>query len=103
YFLYENNKAYLLLRDSVMGYVNFVNIPVKESSFTIENYMNQSLLYSTFLIMEQNTIIGYVTSATIMESLIKKYEEQKQYIQTILQTSENSYTAIDQNSNVVYW
>lgn len=103
YFLYESNKAYLLIWDSVMSSVNFVNIPVKEPSLTIESYMNQSLLHNVFLIEEQNRIIGYVTSATIMESLLKKYEEQKQFIQTILQTSENSYTAIDKDSNVVYW
>src|SRR5699024_7986707 len=103
YFLYESNKAYLLIKGSAVGDVNFVNIPVRESSFTIESYINQSLLYNIFLIVEQNTIIGYVTSATIIESLFKKYEKQKQFIQTILQTSENSYTAIDQDSNVVYW
>src|SRR5699024_3514872 len=84
YFLYESNKAYLLIKGSAVGDVNFVNIPVRESSFTIERYINQSLLYNIFLIVEQNKINGYVTSATIIESIFKKYEKQKQFKQNII-------------------
>src|SRR5699024_10540786 len=95
--------AYLLTQDSLTEEFVFINVPIKESSFTIESYVSQFSLHSIFLIREQSAIIGYVTTTAIMKYFFEKYEKQKQFIETILKTSENSYTAIDQDSKDVNW
>src|SRR5699024_3474349 len=51
----------------------------------------------------KDTFIGYITQSSIVEQLFLKYGELNAYIETILNTLEDSCTVIDDNSNVVYW
>src|SRR5699024_6310892 len=52
---------------------------------------------------ENNRFIGYVTHQNIVKQLLIEYGELNAYIDTILDTLEDSCTVIDKNSNVMYW
>src|SRR5699024_5368477 len=102
YFLYKNGRAYLLLWDAEKK-ISFINVEIIEDITTIKNIIYKLSKSNLALVKEKSAIIGYITPSSVINTLFEEYEKQNQFIQTILQTSENSYTAIDQDSNVIYW
>jgi len=102
YFFYKNGRAYLLLWDAEKK-ISFINVEIIEDITTIKNIIYKLSKSNLALVKEKSAIIGYITPSSVINTLFEEYEKQNQFIQTILQTSENSYTAIDQDSNVIYW
>lgn len=52
---------------------------------------------------EKGTFIGYITQHHIAKQLLEEYGKLNAYIETILNTLEDSCTVIDENANVVCW
>lgn len=103
-FYLKENTPYVIMSD------NIDNIPMYTPVNTI-SYQNN--LKEASNIMGSNSIalvtdakdkfIGYITQSSIVNQLFLEYGELIAYIETILNTLEDSCTVIDKNSNVVYW
>lgn len=52
---------------------------------------------------DSNTIIGYIDANQLCKQLHKNYQQLLAYIDTILATTDESFTVIDQNKNVIAW
>src|SRR5699024_4676360 len=91
----QNESQYNKIKNNI--------VPIIRADTSLDKSISSISDHSYALVKDETTILGYLSPSVIMKTIIEEYEKQKQFIQTILQTSENSYTAIDKNSNVVYW
>src|SRR5699024_11042206 len=103
YFLYKNETAYQIYQKNNSNELFHLKVPIIKADTSLDKSISSISDHSYALVKDETTILGYLSPSVIMKTIIEEYEKQKQFIQTILQTSENSYTAIDKNSNVVYW
>ncbi|WP_342601152.1 sigma 54-interacting transcriptional regulator [Psychrobacillus sp. FSL H8-0483] len=65
------------------------------SKLTLDNYV--------LLSNDENTFVGYVNTEVISKNLLNQYEQIQAYLNTILQTIDESCTVIDRDANVVFW
>src|SRR5699024_69133 len=103
YFLYKNETAYQIYQKNNSNELFHLKVPIIKADTSLDKSISSISDHSYALVKDETTIRDYLSPSVIMKTIIEEYEKQKQFIQTILQTSENSYTAIDKNSNVVYW
>ena len=65
------------------------------SKLTLDNYI--------LLANDENTFVGYVNTEVISKNLLNQYEQIQAYLNTILETIDESCTVIDRDANVVFW
>lgn len=74
-----------------------IDTPIRE--------LSEKFSHIEFLLC-QNThgvIIGYIKATRFIGKLIEEHEKTMAYLQTVLQTIDESCTVIDQDANVLYW
>lgn len=103
YFIFKDSKGYLLSWNSKNNSVTRLELPIVKANTTIEKIIPYFSVHQVILVCDEKKPLGYISHLMVMNYLTEEYEKQKQFIRTVLQTSENSYTAIDQNTNVMYW
>lgn len=74
-----------------------INTPVSE--------LSEKFSHIEFLLCqnEHGVITGYIKAEHFIKKLIEEHEKTFAYLQTVLQTIDESCTVIDQNANILYW
>ncbi|MCM3745037.1 sigma 54-interacting transcriptional regulator [Sporosarcina luteola] len=77
--------------------VHPITIPIERivSTLTQEN--------NTLLIEYKSNYVGYVNTEIFSKNLLNEYQQRQAYLDTILQTIDESCTVIDRQANVMYW
>jgi len=111
-YLSKDNKTFYLRDDTPyvildnQGNSAFTSIAVKTIPYNTNLIEASNIIGNDQIALvtsNKNEFIGYITQRLIIKQLLKEHGELNAYIDTILNTLEDSCTVIDKNKNVVYW
>lgn len=104
YFTVENNKPYAIKRGKRKNDYEYlacqiirIDCPLKTALAYLEEY--ECLLIRN----EEKEYIGYLLKETLLYDLAFELERTTVYLNTILETIDESCTVIDENENVLFW
>ena len=104
YFVIENNKPYATMRGKRKSDVHYVACHTIQLDCPLNIAIEYMKEYEFLLVCsEENQYLGYLWRESLLYDLAYELECGNAYLQTILDTINESCTVIDAEQNVVYW
>lgn len=84
--------------------ISYKNSPILSINTPISE-VSEKFAHIDFLLCKNKNdeITGYIKAERFMGKLIEEHEKTLSYLQTVLQTIDESCTVIDEDANVLYW
>ncbi len=104
YFVIENDKPYAVKRGKRKSDINYIACQIVRMDCPLKTALDYLEEYDYLLVRDEaKEYIGYLWKESLMHDLAYELECINAYLNTILETINESCTVIDGNQNVIYW
>lgn len=103
-FLQDSHTAQYVHLSVTSGELLFTPCPVHPITSPIEHVVSTLTQENNALLTDEKGVyVGFVNTKILSKKLLNEYQQMQAYLNTILQTIDESCTVIDRHENVVYW
>lgn len=104
YFIVENNKPYAIKRGKRKNDYEYLTCQIIRMDCPLKTALAYLVEYECLLIRnEEKQYVGYLLKETLLQDLASELDRTTAYLNTILETIDESCTVIDENENVQFW
>lgn len=104
YFINENDKLYAVRRGRRKDDLHYFSTQIVRENCPLKTALDYLEEYEYLLVRDENKVFtGYLSRDILIQQLAYQLESTNAYLNTILETINESCTAIDENQHVIYW
>lgn len=104
YFLNDNEKLYAVRRGRRKDDLHYFSTQIVRENCPLKTALDYLEEYEYLLVRDENKVFtGYLSRDILIQQLAYELESTNAYLNTILETINESCTVIDENQSVIYW
>lgn len=104
YFLNDNEKLYAVRRGRRKDDLHYFSTQIVRENCPLKTALDYLEEYEYLLVRDENKVFtGYLSRDILIQQLAYQLESTNAYLNTILETINESCTVIDENQSVIYW
>lgn len=104
YFINENDKFYAVCRGRRKDDFHYFSSQIVRENCPLKTALDYLEEYEYLLVRDENKVFtGYLSRDILIQQLAYQLESTNAYLNTILETINESCTVIDENQSVIYW
>lgn len=104
YFINENDKFYAVCRGRRKDDFHYFSSQIIRENCPLKTALDYLEEYEYLLVRDENKVFtGYLSRDILIQQLAYQLESTNAYLNTILETINESCTVIDENQSVIYW